>query len=79
MRLDLPPCQAPLFCDRLLLVKKQAMRRAKQQSLPVIPSFELSSACDALPVKALLQATRPGWATELAQQKRWQVRLRKRE
>ncbi len=61
IQLDSPLCQAPLFCDRLwLLVKKQAMRRAKQQSLPVIPSFELSSAFDALPVKALLQATRPG-------------------
>jgi hypothetical protein len=73
--------QPPLFCDRAWPVKSRAPQQAKtmQRFRLVMPSFELSCACDVLPAKALLQATRPGWATELAQRKRWQVRLQKRE
>jgi hypothetical protein len=42
-----------------------------------MPSFELSCACDVLPV--LLRATRPGLAIALAQRKHWQVLLQKRK
>jgi hypothetical protein len=63
------------------LVKKQAQQQAKP--LPwlrlVMPSFELSCACDVLRAKALLQAIRLEPATEPARHKRWQVRSRGRE
>jgi hypothetical protein len=78
---DSLPCQSPLFCDRAWLVKKQAPQQAKtmQRLQLVMPTFELSCACDVLPAKALLQATRPGWAIALAQRKRWQVLLQRRK
>jgi hypothetical protein len=74
-------CQPQPFCDRAWLLMQQATRQAKamQPFRLVMPSFDLSCARDVLPVKALLQATRLGWATELAQRKRWQVRLQRRE
>jgi len=72
--------QPLLFCDRAWpWVKKRARQQAKptQRFRQVMLSFELFCACDVLPV--LLRATRPGWATELAEHKRWQNRLQKRE
>jgi hypothetical protein len=59
-------------------VKSRAPQQAKkmQRFRLAMQSFELSYACDVL---VLLRATLPGWATELAQRKRWQVRLQKKE
>jgi hypothetical protein len=74
--------QPQLFCDRLWLsAKKQGTRQAKTMQRPLLVSrgFGLFCARDVLPAKALLQATRPDWATELAQHKRRQVRLQRRE
>ena len=75
-------CQPRLFCDRAWLsVKSRAPQQARrmQRFRLVMPSFELSCACDVLPGKALLRATRPAWAIVLGQRKRWQVRLQKKE
>jgi hypothetical protein len=74
--------QPPLFYDRAWpLAKKQAPQQAKP--MPrfrlVMPSFELSCACDVLRAKALLQAIRLEQATEPAQRKCWQNRLLRRE
>ena len=73
-------CRPQLFCDRVwLLVKKPVQQQAKKMRRfrLVTPSFELSCACDVLPV--LLRATRPGLAIALAQRKNWQVLLQKRK
>jgi hypothetical protein len=73
-------CRPPLFCDRAWpLVKKPVQQQATKMRRfrLVTPSFELSCACDVLPV--LLRATRPGLAIALAQRKHWQVLLQKRK
>jgi hypothetical protein len=58
--------QPPLFCDRAWpLVKQQA--KPMQPFRLVMPSFQLSCACDVL--WALLQAIRLEQATEPAQHK----------
>ena len=65
--------QPQLFCDRVwLLATKQVTPQEKtmQWFRLGMPSSEFSCACDVLPAKVLLQATRPGWAIELAQHKR---------
>jgi hypothetical protein len=70
----------PLFCDRASpLVHRQGTLRAQatQWFRWLMPSFQLSCACDVLPAR--LRATRPGWATELAEHKRWQNRLLREE
>jgi hypothetical protein len=74
--------QPELFCDHpWLLAKKRVTRQAKtmQRLLLVTRRFGLFCAYDVLPAEALLQATRPDWATELAQHKRRKVRLQRRE
>ncbi len=71
-------CQPELFCDRAwLMVKKPVQQQARKMRRfrLVTPSFELSCACDVLPV--LLRATRPGLAIALAARKRSQVLLQK--
>jgi hypothetical protein len=55
-------CQPRLFCDRAWLpVKSRAPQQVKtmQRFRLVMPSFELSYACDVLPGTVLLQATLP--------------------
>jgi hypothetical protein len=72
--------QPPLFCDRAWpLVKTQAPQLAKpmQRFRLVMPSFQLSCACDVL--RALLQAIRLEQATEPAQRKCWQNQSLRRE
>jgi hypothetical protein len=73
-------CRPPLFCDRAWpLVKKPVQQQATKMRWfrLVTPSFELSCACDVLPV--LLRATRQGLAIALAQRRHWQVLLQKRK
>jgi hypothetical protein len=67
-------CQPPPFYDRAsLLVQQQATLQAQatQRFRPLMPSFRLSC------VRDVLQATRRGWAIELAQRKRSQARLQR--
>jgi hypothetical protein len=61
------------------LVRQQATLQAQAMQCFrwLMPSFELSCACDVLPV--LLRATRPELAIALAQRKHWQVLLQKRK
>jgi hypothetical protein len=60
MQPDSPLCPPRLFYDRPWLLKKQATRQAKaMQRFPLMmPSFELSFACDVLPARVPLQAIR---------------------
>ena len=82
MQQDSLLCQPRLFYDRAWLpVKSRAPQRVKtiQRFHLVMPSFELSYACDVLPGTVLPQATLPEKAIALAQRKPWQVRLQRKE
>ena len=79
-QLDLPLLQLRLFCERASLWAKppvrqplKAMRRSQRPRL----SSRLSYAPDISLALALVIG--PDWATELAQHKRRQVRLQRRE